>query len=615
MVFKKIAENLRQFINLDSEYYGTIIDKLINFSQKTPIRFPGLQVINLSKEHIDIFSRFPEKLLICEKSDGVRFILIHFANGNILLVGRDLSFYLIELNIDLPKGVSKKKEWEIENMLDGELIVDKSDIIINPDDINFKESNLPRNAVLVNGEVYEVKYLAFDAIVLCEENVGHLKFRKRLQKLTEFLSLLEHQKFYLKAKNKFMNRYDNLIEQSIKNALVLSSQNYQSYNKQKYFNIDIFMKDYYTFDKIEFLYSTLVKKLKHDNDGIILNFDDYPYYSGQSTEIYKWKPANLNTIDFEVTKFKLPNTNNILFLLNVYEGRDKLLPISCLFFHSKEEEEKFKAELEELSMSGKDVITECFYDFNFNNPQTINFYMQIEEGIIDQKLLQNYNPDLFQQNKKNPEKFQKYARGGWKFLRFRKDKTQGNHSSTFFSVWKAIKENVQINDIVKKLEEHKDNKIQIDNNISLATFVKNYSHSGYHSETSKEGFGSVVVNKTKNLCNSTNSKASPITPKQLQSYSAGKDDLLKKKRKVENEVINFSAKEKSKTKTELMSERKENKSQLEQAKKERMVKQANESLSLALNFTTNNNAVQQNPLMVDNMQDDNDSLEDSDSDL
>lgn len=40
--------------------------------------------------------------------------------------------------------------------------------------------------------------------------------------------------------------------------------------------------------------------LLHENDGLIFTVDQCPYYSGTCTEIMKWKPPHMNTIDFQL---------------------------------------------------------------------------------------------------------------------------------------------------------------------------------------------------------------------------------------------------------------------------------------------------------------------------
>jgi len=70
-------------------------------------------------------------------------------------------------------------------------------------------------------------------------------------------------------------------------------------------------------------------------------------------------------------------------------------------------------------------------------------------------------------------------------MRFRKDKLTADHSTTFFSVWKAVEENVQLDDIMNKISESKSlgKIIKLDYSKVLATYLKNTLSGGYDSET------------------------------------------------------------------------------------------------------------------------------------
>lgn len=45
-------------------------------------------------------------------------------------------------------------------------------------------------------------------------------------------------------------------------------------------------------------------KLEHDNDGLIFTIDEVPYYPGTCEQILKWKPIELNSIDFVLVKIE-----------------------------------------------------------------------------------------------------------------------------------------------------------------------------------------------------------------------------------------------------------------------------------------------------------------------
>ena len=185
LIFKKIADNLKLDIEKDYSYYKVIINKLEKFSN-APFRFPGLQVINLTKDHIEVFSNISERILICEKSDGVRYLLIHFVNDITLFLGRNLEFYFVELNFKFPKNKHEtlgRSEWEIENFLDGELILDRAD---EEKYVTNENYNLPKNLVYINDKLHASKFVVFDGVIVNGQNIGNLKFRNRIKRINEF---------------------------------------------------------------------------------------------------------------------------------------------------------------------------------------------------------------------------------------------------------------------------------------------------------------------------------------------------------------------------------------------------------------------------------------------
>jgi len=62
------------------------------------------------------------------------------------------------------------------------------------------------------------------------------------------------------------------------------------------------MKEMFNIWDAKFLLSNLIdaNKLEHQNDGLIFTVDDCPYYPGTCDEILKWKPVELNSIDFKL---------------------------------------------------------------------------------------------------------------------------------------------------------------------------------------------------------------------------------------------------------------------------------------------------------------------------
>jgi hypothetical protein len=69
-----------------------------------------------------------------------------------------------------------------------------------------------------------------------------------------------------------------------------------------YLAIDFYLKDFFHCENIDFLLNGVVDShaLPHENDGLIFTKNNYPYLPGRNRGILKWKPNELNTVDFFV---------------------------------------------------------------------------------------------------------------------------------------------------------------------------------------------------------------------------------------------------------------------------------------------------------------------------
>lgn len=486
-VFQTITNTLSQKImyslpeNSDVNY-TPLMKKLEGFTKSSEFQFPGLQVINFTKNLVQLCSKFSERVLICEKSDGVRYLMIVFKNKRVLFLNRKEEFYLVDLVMELPfVNSTGKDEWEIQYFFDGELILDKVDADIN----NFKPM-IYKNIIKIKNadneyELYKLNFLIFDAIVISNVNIGAYPFGERIKMLNDFNQQLEHQRFTkLIAKealscklNEFYNfKTKTNIEENSSNPFYNNLKTLLNHNIEKNGNeynkytsnipnltsIDLFVKNYYTFDKMYDLYSQKSMFL-HENDGIIINYDDYPYYIGQSSEIFKWKPAHLNTIDFEVT------LQEDTFILNVCEGREKIVPVSILFFKDNEEKSKFLEDYNKQKIQFGNVIVECFYDKSKNTHESdfFNFLKETQDKLMNNDGF-TLNLQYYYDYVKNKDSLSKgnfvdhYKSGCWSFLRIRNDKNYGNHKRTYVSIVFSIKEDLTIDYIKEIIEQEQKEK-------------------------------------------------------------------------------------------------------------------------------------------------------------
>lgn len=102
----------------------------------------------------------------------------------------------------------------------------------------------------------------------------------------------------LKAAEKYIN-YNHtsirLYQQANKSNLNISS-----YKKDDPW-IEIYMKDMFEVWEVNSLFKLIESHLLlHENDGLIFTVDACPYYPGTCEQIVKWKPPEMNTIDFQI---------------------------------------------------------------------------------------------------------------------------------------------------------------------------------------------------------------------------------------------------------------------------------------------------------------------------
>ena len=458
-VFQNICQTVNKCKEQNPEYLGHIVNNLNSrYNHSKKFNFPGLQVINMDREKLNYFTHFPERFLLCEKSDGVRYLLIQYKNGICHLVGRNLQFYEIYISERLPPSYYPKEEWTIDYLLDGELILD---------DIN-EEFDDKSKFIKLNGKFKKINFLIFDAVVIKGINIGYLPFRNRLIELNKlFKEEYGISKYVKNCAKSYINKLKDELKtnKSSNNSKSLDFPNPNKLEKEilkiipgtvttnnvnnKY--ITLYMKDYFNFNDVERL-NEFIKLLPHHNDGLIINVDDYPYYSGQSCEIFKWKPIEMNTIDFEI-KYNKEKSKYLLYVTNnETDGKtiSNLTPVEILCFESDDEKENFSKIYNRYENK---LIAECFYDANLSNKETAinNYYLSKIKSNTNEKIPMNLDDFPNDNIKLDLQKL----KGGWRFQRLRNDKSSGNYISTYQNIKVCIKENLHMEEILSTIDKNK----------------------------------------------------------------------------------------------------------------------------------------------------------------
>ncbi|KAK5050611.1 hypothetical protein LTR84_003893 [Exophiala bonariae] len=351
--------------------------------------FPGAQPVSFAGKHLQELKK--QDYYVCEKTDGLRYLMYlteDKGHGIHYLIDRKNDYYYVP-NLYFPHHDDKApNKFHTGTILDGELVEDKF-----PD----------RDSV--------TKYLVFDCLVLDNNTLLQRPLDKRLG--------------YFKAHVlEPYNAYFKSLPDPHKRPFVVEDKSTEfSYGLEKMFKEII----------------PRVKQL-HGNDGLIFTCKNTPYKSGTDEHILKWKPPSENTVDFlmhidwplyvpdpdDPDQSRQPDYHAFpsQFGLYINHGNDKYAYIDDMFV-TPEEWEEWKS----LNRPLQDSIVECFQEDVLRDKSPLN-------GTTT-------NGDAA------------YSSGNtrrWRFHRFRDDKTDANHISTYESVIQSIHDHVTEEDLLANAE-------------------------------------------------------------------------------------------------------------------------------------------------------------------
>ena len=273
--------------------------------------FPGCQPVSIEYKHFDTLRSQP--YVVCEKTDGVRCMLLAFVFGGrkvCVCINRALDMFLCM--------------------------------------IHFRKPVYEGNGTILEGELYNNDtFMIYDALVVNGKGVGHLDFLDRLKHIEDLMKMLT------------VLKYDP-IKLRVKTFHLLP-------------DFKTFMDDY-------------LPTVTQEMDGLVFTPIKTWVKTGTHETMFKWKPREKNTIDFQM-KRKGDKWNMYI------QDRGKLVFESELKGHQVP------------SWVTEDAIVECQYMFN------------------DEPMW-------------------------WKPLKIRSDKTFPNGRRTFYRTLVNIKEDIKMEDFL-----------------------------------------------------------------------------------------------------------------------------------------------------------------------
>lgn len=207
---------------------------------KKGLGFSGSQPVSLDVNNIELLHQMPYN--VSWKADGVRYMMMILGENQVYMIDRDNNVF----KVPKVRFVSRKdiSVHVTRTLIDGEMVIDKDG-----------DNNIPR-------------YLIYDVVNFEGKPVGQKNQDERLMIVQK-----------------------ELVEprtHGIKKGLIPRHEEPFSIRK----------KDFWPISKTKWVLETFMPTLTHENDGVIVAPIMKPYTLGTCKEMMKWKPGNLNSVDF-----------------------------------------------------------------------------------------------------------------------------------------------------------------------------------------------------------------------------------------------------------------------------------------------------------------------------
>jgi mRNA guanylyltransferase len=168
---------------------------------------------------------------------------------------------------------------------------------------------------------------------------------------------------------------------------------------------------------VEMMFRDRLPNLPHGNDGLVFTCRETPYQHGTDHNILKWKPEDENSIDFRMSfEWQLipPDDQDIAEgFKEPYPDYDQMPAVNLFVFNGNGKPDTWFAPL-------------------YLEPNEWESLKSLNEPLDDRIV------ECFMDEQKR-----------WRYMRFRDDKTTGNHASTVESVIESIRDRVTKEDLIE----------------------------------------------------------------------------------------------------------------------------------------------------------------------
>lgn len=206
--------------------------------------FPGSQPVSMDRDNLKLLKKNPYR--VSWKADGTRYMMLIDGENEVYMFDRDNCVFKVS-------GISFRHRKDLrkhlkDTLLDGEMVIDK-----------FNGEEIPR-------------YLCYDIISFEGDDIGRRPF------YPDRLCCIE--KEIVSPRN-----------EAIKHGLIRKEKEPFSIRQKQFWDVT---------QTKALLGERFAKQLAHEPDGLIFQPSKEPYIAGTCTSVLKWKPARMNSVDFQL---------------------------------------------------------------------------------------------------------------------------------------------------------------------------------------------------------------------------------------------------------------------------------------------------------------------------
>ncbi|XP_065362989.1 mRNA-capping enzyme [Calliphora vicina] len=206
--------------------------------------FPGAQPVSMDRQNIKRLHEIPYR--VSWKADGTRYMMLINKRDEIYFFDRNNSCFQVE-NLSFVKSSNLNEHLE-DTLIDGEMVLDK-----------YQGEIMPR-------------YLIYDIIKFSNHDIGKEPFFPNRLKC---------------IKRELVEPRIKAIEKGI---IHRPSEPFSIRNKE-FWDIR---------QSASLLGEKFAKSLLHEPDGLIFQPSEQPYTAGVCSDVFKWKPMDMNSVDFRM---------------------------------------------------------------------------------------------------------------------------------------------------------------------------------------------------------------------------------------------------------------------------------------------------------------------------